>query len=348
MEGNLITLDNGLIVSVDWLSFTVMSTADVVDVLDMFGYVMEDFTRMPRGARGYKTMFRLNGYSLSVLCDGNPDMGIHIDVAGSAIGELVRSFSETLKINTPFGEGYDIDFDSTFMKALLECIVDNGHVTRLDIAVDDIGCRYFSTDDVYALYSNTQIVTKTRNVRNFEDWDAPGRKSGHTVYFGSRTSDIFLRVYDKQMERNRKLVDSGSRIDTPWTRWELELKNERAVNVVKLILSDLSLGVVAVGVLSHYIRMIELDDSNRSRCSIYPLWVDFINGISSLKITVPKFEKSLEDKKTWIKRQVMPTLAAVILADGGSLEFVEDNLENGLNRMNKSLYNMAMAECMGG
>ncbi len=348
MEGNLITLDNGLVVSVDWLSFTVMSTADIVDVLDMFGYVMEDFARMPKGARGYKTMFRLNGYSLSVLCDGNPGMGIHIDVAGSAIGELVRSFSETLKINTPFGEGYDIDFDSTFMKALLERIVDNGHVTRLDIAVDDIGCRYFSTDDVYALYSNTQIVTKTRNVRNFEDWDAPGRKSGHTVYFGSRTSDIFLRVYDKQMERNRKLVDSGSRIDTPWTRWELELKNERAVNVVKLILSDLSLGVVAVGVLSHYIRMIELDDSNRSRCSIYPLWVDFINGISSLKITVPKFEKSLEDKKTWIKRQVMPTLAAVILADGGSLEFVEDNLENGLNRMNKSLYNMAMAECMGG
>ncbi|MGP8312571.1 replication initiation factor domain-containing protein [Enterocloster aldenensis] len=347
MEGNLITLDNGLVVSVDWLSFTVMSTADVVDVLDMFGYVMEDFTRMPRGARGYKTMFRLNGYSLSVLCDGNPGMGIHIDVAGSAIGELVRSFSETLKINTPFGEGYDIDFDGTFMKALLERIVDNGHVTRLDIAVDDIGCRYFSTDDVYSLYSNTQIVTKTRNVRNFEDWDAPGRKSGHTVYFGSRTSDIFLRVYDKQMERNRKLVDSGSRIDTPWTRWELELKNERAVNVVKLILSDLSLGVVAVGVLSHYIRMIELDDSNRSRCSIYPLWADFINGISSLKITVPKFEKSLEDKKTWIKRQVMPTLAAVILADGGSLEFVEDNLENGLNRMNKSLYEMAMVELGG-
>ena len=52
MEGNLITLANGLVVSVDWLSFTVMSTADVVDVLDMFGYVMDDFTRMPKGARG--------------------------------------------------------------------------------------------------------------------------------------------------------------------------------------------------------------------------------------------------------------------------------------------------------
>lgn len=92
MEGNLITLANGLVVSVDWLSFTVTSTNDLVDVLDMLGYTTEDFTRMPKGARGYRTMFRLNGYSLSVLCDGNPDMGIHVDVSGSAIGELIRSF----------------------------------------------------------------------------------------------------------------------------------------------------------------------------------------------------------------------------------------------------------------
>ena len=47
MEGNLITLANGLVVSVDWLSFTVTSINDLVDVLDMLGYTMEDFTRMP-------------------------------------------------------------------------------------------------------------------------------------------------------------------------------------------------------------------------------------------------------------------------------------------------------------
>ena len=347
MEGNLITLDNGLVVSVDWLSFTVMSTADVVDVLDMFGYVMDDFTRMPRGARGYKTMFRLNGYSLSVLCDGNPGMGIHIDVAGSAIGELVRSFSETLKVDTPFGEGYDIDFDSTFMVALLERIRDNGHVTRIDVAIDDIGCNYFTTDDVCGLYGNTQIVSKFRNMRNVVESEISGKKTGHTVYFGSRTSDIFLRVYDKQLERNRKLSASGTHIDNLWVRWELELKNDRAVSVSKMLTSGIPLGAVAVGVLGHYMRMIELDDINRSRCSTHSVWADFMDGISSLKITVPKYEKTMDEKKTWIKRQVMPTLAAVILADGGSLEFVEDNLENGLSRMNKRLYKMTMVELGG-
>ena len=298
MEGNLITLANGLVVSVDWLSFTVTSTNDLVDVLDMLGYTVEDFTRI----------------------------------------------SETLKINTPFGEGYDIDFDSTFMVALLERIRDNGHVTRIDIAIDDIGCKYFSTDDVCRLYQNTQIVSKFRNMRNVVESEVSGRKTGHTVYFGSRTSDIFLRVYDKQLERNRKLSATGTHVDNPWVRWELELKNDRAVSVSKMLTSGIPLGAVSVGVLGHYMRMIELDDINRSRCSTYPVWADFMDGVSSLKITVPKYEKTMDEKKTWIKRQVMPTLAAVILADGGSLEFVEDNLENGLNRMNKSLYKMAMGE----
>ena len=230
----------------------------------------------------------------------------------------------------------------------MECIRDNGHVTRIDIAIDDIGCKYFSTDDVCRLYSNTQIVSKFRNMRNVVESEVSGRKTGHTVYFGSRTSDIFLRVYDKQLERNRKLSATGTHIDNPWVRWELELKNDRAVSVSKMFTSGIPLGAVAVGVLGHYMRMIELDDINRSRCSTYPVWADFMDGISSLKITVPKYEKTMDEKKTWIKRQVMPTLAAVILADGGSLEFVEDNLENGLNRMNKSLYNMAMSELSGG
>ena len=268
-------------------------------------------------------------------------------MAGSAIGELVRSFSETLKVDTPFGEGYDIDFDSTFMVALLERIRDNGHVTRIDVAIDDIGCNYFTTDDVCGLYGNTQIVSKFRNMRNVVESEISGKKTGHTVYFGSRTSDIFLRVYDKQLERNRKLSASGTHIDNFWVRWELELKNDRAVSVSKMLTSGIPLGAVAVGVLGHYMRMIELDDINRSRCSTHSVWADFMDGISSLKITVPKYEKTMDEKKTWIKRQVMPTLAAVILADGGSLEFVEDNLENGLSRMNKSLYKMAMVELGG-
>ncbi|MFQ9701893.1 MAG: hypothetical protein ACLR0U_04970 [Enterocloster clostridioformis] len=65
MEGNLITLANGLVVSVDWLSFTVTSINDLVDVLDMLGYTTRGLYTDASGACGYRTMFRLNGYSLA-------------------------------------------------------------------------------------------------------------------------------------------------------------------------------------------------------------------------------------------------------------------------------------------
>ena len=58
-----------------------MSTADAVDLLDMFGYVMDDSTRMPKGARSLQDhSFGLTAIHSAVLCDGNPDMGIPIDV----------------------------------------------------------------------------------------------------------------------------------------------------------------------------------------------------------------------------------------------------------------------------
>lgn len=335
-------LKNGLMVSVDWLSFTVTSTSDIVDALDLFGYVIDDFAKLPKGARGYKTMYRANSSSIYVLCDGNANMGVHIDVSGSAVSDFLECFHASLETFCPF-EGskcYDLDPDTSAMMALLSRIMDNGHLTRLDIAIDDVGCRYFTTDDIVTLYDKRQIVTKFRNMRNVVEFENPGMKTGHTVYFGSRSSDIFLRVYDKRLERNAHLADGSAPVRYPWVRWELELKDDRAMSAAKMLVSGIDLGVVAVGSLGHYMRIINLDDKNRSRCSMYLRWADFMDGISSKRLTVFKAPVTLAEKRSWINRQVMPTLAAVIMADGGSLEFIEDNLPGGADRMNNTLRHM--------
>ena len=339
-------LKNGLTVSVDWLSFTVTSTSDIVDALDLFGYVIDDFAKLPKGARGYRTMYRANSSGIYVLCDGNANMGVHIDVSGSAVSDFLERFHSSLEVFCPF-EGskcYDLDPDTSAMMALLSRIMDNGHLTRLDIAIDDVGCRYFTTDDIVTLYDNRQIVTKFRNMRNVVEFENPGTKTGHTVYFGSRSSDIFLRAYDKRLERNAHRSDHEPAIKFPWVRWELELKDDRAMSAAKMLVSGMNVGVVAVGVLGHYMRMINLDDTNRSRCSMYLRWADFIDGISSKRLTVFKAPITLAEKRSWINRQVMPTLAAIVMADGGSLEFVEDNLSSGADRMNSTLCHMVQSE----
>ena len=348
MKGNLKELENGLIVSVDWLSFTITSLSDVDDVIAFLGYSRMDFDNMAHGGKGYKSMIRLNGYPVSIMFDGNDDMGIHVDISGSAISEVVRSFSGTLEVNTPFGPGYEIDFNSTFLRELLSSIRKHGHITRLDLAIDDIGSRYFTTDDLVSLYFETRIVSKFRNLKNVVESELSGNKTGHTLYFGSRRSDMFLRVYDKQLEQNKK--NSNSDIPSvifPWVRWEMECKNERANSIADLILSGLGLGEITMGVLSNYMRIINLDNANRSRCTMAPVWCAFLDGISALKLYVPQMEKDIDDKKQWVKKQVMPTLVAIIMSDGGSLEFIENNMESGLVRMKKPLREM-VEKCLGG
>lgn len=348
MNGNLKELENGLIVSVDWLSFTITSLSSVDDVIAFLGYNRMDFDNMAHGGKGYKSMVRLNGYPVSIMFDGNDDMGIHVDISGSAISEVVRSFSGTLAVSTPFGPGYEIDFNSTFLRELLSSIRKHGHITRLDLAVDDIGSRYFTTDDLVSLYFETRIVSKFRNLKNVVESELSGNKTGHTLYFGSRRSDMFLRVYDKQLERNKKNASSDiPPIIFPWVRWEMECKNDRANAIADLILNGSGLGEITMGVLSNYMRIINLDNANRSRCTMHSVWHAFLDGISALKLYIPQTEKDIDDKKQWVKKQVMPTLVAIIMSDGGSLEFIENNMESGFVRMKKPLREMVQ-KCLGG
>lgn len=349
MEGNYEKLSNKLTVSIDWLSFTLTSVTDIDDVLEMLGYTRMDFDNMAHGGKGYKSMVKLSGYPIYIMYDGNPDMGIHVDVSGSAISELLRSFSTTLKISTPFGGyAYDKDIDSTFMMELLHRIRSIGQITRIDLAVDDIGCNYFDTDDIVYLYFEQQIVSKFRNMKNVVESEISGQKTGHTLYFGSRKSDIFLRIYDKRLEQNKKLNGSGlPLIDYPWIRWELELKGERATSVADMLLSGKPVGEITIGLLNNYVRIINLDNNNRSRCTTYPAWLMFIDGIKPLKLYVPHEDKTIDDKKRWVKNQVMPTLAAIIMSDGGSLEFISDNMEAGVIRMKRPLKEMVSKSLRG-
>lgn len=90
--------------------------------------------------------------------------------------------------------------------------------------------------------------------------------------------------------------------------------------------------------------MIQLDKSNRTRCSLDERWASFIDGISPLRLSVPEREKTLDDKRVWIERQVAPTLAALILKDGGSMDFLEHCLHIGIPRIKKSLYQLIERE----
>lgn len=340
--GNTLNLANGLHLCVDWLSWTDTEAISVSTVINMMGYSVEDFHSLPNGANGYKSQLRHCIHSISILYDGNSDMGIHVDVSGSAIGDLLTHFYTTKVKPTAFGtQGYETDsFDTTIFRDLLKRICETGHVTRLDLAVDDMGANYYTLSELHDIFSSGAFSSRFRswkelvNHRNFNI-------IGHTIYLGSRTSSIMLRIYDKQLEQNEKIVPSGGTpIETPWVRWELELKKERAQDAVALIVQGLGISDLTMGLLSNYLRLIDYDNVRKTRCASTEKWDSFIGEIGKLKLYHPEPQKTLDSTRKWLLRQVAPSLAAVVLAEerlaiDGSVEYLQDLVENGTFRLRK-------------
>ena len=328
------TLNNGLSCRIDWLSFTILEGDDVEAVLDDFGFLMSDFHACPKGANGYRQMLLLNGSTLRVLYDGNEGMGVHFDVSGSAMSDLFMYFRRSLEVSTPFGTDA-IDIDLHVMSELLSRVDRLGHVTRLDLAIDNIDDIYFSLDDLVDILKAQQFVSKFRSWRDLAEYTTGGEVRGHTLYLGSRTSDIMLRVYDKQVEQG---------VDFSWVRWELELKDERASQALALMLSGASIGSICLGILKNYFRIIILDDTNKSRCSTDIEYARFLSGVESLRLYIPKADKTLDDKREWIVRQVMPTMTALIMANDGDISFLTNEIDVHAGRMSRKLQQMVTAK----
>ncbi|MDO4261337.1 MAG: replication initiation factor domain-containing protein [Eubacteriales bacterium] len=331
----------GLSVSVDWLAFTVLyDSYTVSDVISFLGFDSSQFSLMPRGAMGYKSMQNLDGYGLSVLSDGNTDMGIHVNITGSAVGHVLQMYAKKHMDVEPFGgrEVFGVDdFAQTVLTKFLSDVCRLGQISRLDLAIDDAGEKvHFTLDDVTMHLSEGRVVSKFRQyTNNVSRKINDGTMTGGTIYFGSGQSDVRLRVYDKQLEHNTKHPEEP--VSHPWVRWEFQLRNSRAQAAVRYLLEGLSLGEAAAAILNNYIRFIELDDSNRSRCSTTADWDNFVGCVGRLSLTVKAVPKTLDDKRNWIKEQVLPTLTGIIIADSGMFDIITENWDASVMRMKSDL-----------
>lgn len=341
--GHSVEIHNNVRVSVDWISFTVFDVPSVEELVVLLGYDMQNFTLMPKGGNGYKSMIKAEGYPLCILYDGNEDMGMHVTISGSAISDALSHFEHTLNGSTPFGTDAVLlnDLTNTVMIEFLMMVRRMGQLSRLDIAVDDIGGNYYSTADLVEILERKECVSKFRNWKNLCEKTLAGECTGHTVYLGSRTSDIMMRVYDKRLEQNKKLKSQDKPlIEYEWYRWELECKDERANRVADLLIDGKNLGHMVTAILNNYFRVINLDNNNRSRCSTTDTWMQFLQTIDKLGLYVAVSARTLKDKRDWIIRQVLPTLTGVIIADGGCFDIITNNLVTSVDRMSKEMCNI--------
>lgn len=331
-------LKNGLLASVDYIAFTVTDeTYKVDDVIMMMGFVPADFVELPRGGFGYKCQRKSEETGISVLYDGAENMGIHVNITGQGVPHLLSAFQKSKKMVNPFDDHITTAIDETVLSMFFEEVLQIGHFSRVDAAIDDIGGSFFSPGNLFDLYQKDQVLSKWRSVKRTDKYKKPGECTGYTVYFGSRESALMLRLYDKALEQNQSHTPGdGKYIDYDWYRWELEYKDERADEFAHAIIDGANIGRVVVGVLSYYIRLIELDDCNRSRCSTMQKWEEFINLIQPLRLNSQKKEKTVYTKLSWLDSQVAPTLATMLLLHDFDMKFLYDMAAASKCRISKS------------
>lgn len=242
----------------DWLTFTVPSDSfeRINDlVYDVFGLEYELFVPC-RGRYGYqKGMFHEN---ITILTDGGRDfMGVCFEISGKGCSYLY------------FLDGFD--FKDIFKKINSF----GGNISRLDVALDcfDNELDYDVIRDEIAKHN---YCSKWRKARVITSYGVNG--IGFDAEFGSRRSDIMLRIYDKK-------VESGSDRDY-WCRLELQFRHDLAYGFADTYLNEdeYTFFDKFAGVLSYYLRFIDrIYVKDTDKCPTLPWWDEFLEKITSRK-----------------------------------------------------------------
>lgn len=205
------------------------------------------------------------------------DMGVHVQYSGATINAHAANGITAKDIAAFHYENSD-------------------RCGRIDIAIDVID-------------SNVSITALYREIE--EGYNLPfSRKASHikstdgeTLYVGSRTSEQFLRIYDKAAEQ---------KTDDNWKRVELELKGSRAMFTAVMLINE---GEVATGEVARKLVKAMADFETATWQKI----------VGSEPMTIGKSDNREPDTKEWLIASVAPAMGRYI-AKSGDANLIEQFL----------------------
>lgn len=315
-----------LTVMIDWLEFTVKNVELEALITEVLHLPVTDFTELETGRYGYNAQLKWAGGDLAILYNEfmNDDdetveavadpMGIHVVVTGKGCRfyEAVNPLPELI-----------------IRLADLELI---HKVTRLDLALDDLDSQFISYDRFQAAAIAGDFTSRWNKWREtIERRTSDNGYVGRTMYFGSPTSELFCRVYDKTLEQQASEHD----VPAHWTRLELVYRKERANQLATKMRETQDVGLLLRKTLNHYMRFLSHDthDVNKARWQTADWWDALIGAVGTLQLTTEASTKTIEEIETWVVKQIGPTLATLMKAHSGELKWFINALYAGEGRM---------------
>lgn len=290
---------------VDWLSATTRQW-EPIQLVEYLRLDVSSF-RQTYGLDGYADRLFFGGIAIDYHLRSNDPEQTNVRLVMS--GQGCRQFETSS----------DFGFNQLF------CDIQNGDfmIKRLDISYDDVdqeseGVLNLPKIARYTLHQ--RFVTKWGGGQVIDSFKISGNEEpmvhALTVQFGSKKSEIMLRIYDKAQERGG--------LDCHWVRAELVLKHDRAAGFISELLSGKSIGELYAGVLRNYLRFIRFDRSRRERCSVVGWWERFLDGAEAVKIYSAKtVEYNLARVREYVINQAGNSICTYI-ACVGEEKFMED------------------------
>src|SRR6185295_1305754 len=277
--------------TLDWLAFTVPQAT-----VDEIGPVAggERF-EAPTVFRGYPTCSLTNQGRRGVgeLGTGAPRKAheVHVDLSG-----VIVSTWDEAKIRS----------------VLTWVFARGGHVTRMDVALDDRAAGV-SIAQIKQAMDAGQAVTRSQKFQVLAGSSLrDGASTGDTLYFGSRESQTMLRVYDKRLELEQKGREEAKDYGV---RWELELKKDRAQACAKalLTLEPDDWREFLVGVLRSYVDFRETTHEaepwEKYRAPLLSWWASLTEGFKRCRLVVEKIQQTLDEVCQWLGQSISSMLA---------------------------------------
>lgn len=164
--------------------------------------------------------------------------------------------------------------------------------SRLDVAWDVDG---ITPALLRAEWEAGNIVSRLHR----DSWQWIESPTGTTFYMGSRTSERFVRAYDKRGP----------------CRIELELKERRAVALWRRLVALHDEAAWSIEALAELRALVDYRDRSQTTvvadCSLLDWWAEFVQGAERRSTVFPRLAATLERFDKWLRRQVAPVLALV-------------------------------------
>ena len=189
----------------------------------------------------------------------------------------------------------------------------NGIVKRIDLAIDDkvgiLDIPFYTKkmndgacDTIFKRFN----VISNGEIRRGEEKE---KMMGNTLYIGSKSSEVYFCLYEKDYEQYVRLGISPSEVEVK-NRFEIRTKNDRAEKIITEYLRRGEITSVAFDVINRYLTFVDLESGKEPKdCPINSRWQLFLGvGRGKLRLTTKPEPMTLKRTDKWLSSQVMPML----------------------------------------